>query len=138
MADDPMTVISFSHPWEAHLAKSRLESEGITVSLADEHTVGMNWLYSNAVGGVKVQVAAEDFTRAQQILQSEVDQDLQEGSTDPTIACPACDSSPVDYVQTGKRLTYLSWLLLGFPILFLRTKLRCRQCGCTWKEPRGK
>ncbi|MGJ3255801.1 MAG: DUF2007 domain-containing protein [Alcanivorax sp.] len=46
-----ITVARFSMPDEAHIAKSRLESEGIPAFVADEHTVGMNWLYSNAMGG---------------------------------------------------------------------------------------
>jgi hypothetical protein len=46
----------------------RLESEEIRSVLADEATVGMNWLLGNAVRGVKVLVADEDFSRAAAIL----------------------------------------------------------------------
>jgi len=40
-----VTVKVFSYPWEAQLAKSRLEAEGMSAFIADEHTVTMNWLY---------------------------------------------------------------------------------------------
>lgn len=58
----------FSHPVEAHLLKSRLESEGIESFVADENIVGLNWFYSNAVGGVRLQVNEQDLEKAQAIL----------------------------------------------------------------------
>tara|TARA_R100001143_G_scaffold755_1_gene2242 strand:- start:4968 stop:5165 length:198 start_codon:yes stop_codon:yes gene_type:complete len=46
------TVATFSFPHEAHIARAKLESEGIPALVADEHTINMQWLYSNALGGV--------------------------------------------------------------------------------------
>ncbi len=42
---DLVTIATFSHPTEAHIPRARLESEGIWAFLADEHTIGANWLY---------------------------------------------------------------------------------------------
>jgi hypothetical protein len=64
------TLASFSQPVEAHLLRLRLENEGITAYLRDEHLVTFDWLYSNAVGGVKVDVADEDYERALEVLES--------------------------------------------------------------------
>jgi hypothetical protein len=50
------------------VAQSRLEAEGFHVYLADEQTVNMDWLLANAIGGIKLQVAEHDATRAHQIL----------------------------------------------------------------------
>ena len=52
----------------AELAKSNLESEEIYCFLANKNHIDMNWLYSFALGGVKVQVRKEDFKLAQRIL----------------------------------------------------------------------
>ncbi len=52
----------------AHMAKQALEDAGIVVSLADENHVAMNWIISNAIGGIKLKVAEEDAPRAMQIL----------------------------------------------------------------------
>ncbi len=63
-----ITVASFSFPHEAHIAKAKLCSENIPATLADEYTIGMQWLYSDALGGVKVQVPAPFAQRAIEIL----------------------------------------------------------------------
>jgi len=51
---DWVTLLTFTYPHEAHLAKGRLESEGIEVQITDELTVQAYNLYSNAIGGVKL------------------------------------------------------------------------------------
>ena len=62
------TVISFTYPHEAHLAKGKLESEGVEVFMKDEMTTQVNNFYSNAIGGVKLQVRSGDFDTAHRIL----------------------------------------------------------------------
>ena len=64
------TIASFSQPVEAHMLRSRLEVEGITAYLRDENMIALDWLYSNALGGVKVDVADEDYERALEIMAS--------------------------------------------------------------------
>ncbi len=61
-------VTSFIYPHEASLAKAKLESEGITVILRDEKIVETYSAYSQAVGGIKVLVSKNDFTKAIHIL----------------------------------------------------------------------
>ena len=51
------------------LAKSRLESEGIPVTLQDENIVSMDWLYSDAIGGVKLTVPSEYAEEALALLE---------------------------------------------------------------------
>jgi hypothetical protein len=63
-----VTVAKCSLPGEAHAIRVRLESEGIPVFLFDEFTIAMDWLLSNAIGGVKVQVSDYDLERAREIL----------------------------------------------------------------------
>ena len=55
----------------AYLLRARLEGSGITSYVRDENMVAVDWLYSNALGGVKLDVADEDYERARQILESE-------------------------------------------------------------------
>lgn len=61
-------LIKCSKPAEAHAIRVRLESEGIPVFLFDEFTITMDWLLSNAIGGVKVQVPEVHLQRARDIL----------------------------------------------------------------------
>ncbi len=53
-------VATFSKPEEAHLLRMRLEAGGIRSFIRDENTIQMDWFYSNALGGVRVEVAEAD------------------------------------------------------------------------------
>lgn len=63
-----ITVISFTLPHDAHFAKGKLQSEGIEVFIKDEMTAQVHNFYSNAIGGVKLQVRESDIAIAHQIL----------------------------------------------------------------------
>lgn len=61
-------VSTFTSPIDAHLAKTLLEAQGITVELADEQIVQSYQALSQAVGGIKLSVQQSDFLKAKQIL----------------------------------------------------------------------
>jgi hypothetical protein len=63
------TLASFSQPMGAYLLRARLESNGIAAFVRDENMIALDWFYSNAVGGVKIDVADEDYDRALQVLE---------------------------------------------------------------------
>ncbi len=63
-----VTVAARTTAAEAHIVRAKLESEGIHAFIADEMLSTFRWDLSNAIGGVKVQVAEEDYDRALEIL----------------------------------------------------------------------
>ena len=63
-----VTVASFWSAEEAHLARLKVEADKIPVVLDNEHLVSMNWLWANAVGGVRLRVPEEDAARARRVL----------------------------------------------------------------------
>lgn len=65
---DLVTVLAVTYPPELYIIKGRLESEGIKCFVKDELIVQANSLYSNAVGGVKLQVQQHDVGKAVQLL----------------------------------------------------------------------
>ena len=65
---DFVTVLTMSYPQQLYIIKGRLESEGIECFIKDELTVQSNNLWSNAVGGVKLQVQKQDVERALALL----------------------------------------------------------------------
>ncbi len=140
MTEELVTIATFSTAVEADLARARLESEGIECFLADEHTVTVNWLYSQAVGGVKLQVREADAQRAVEILKgtSTLAEDAEGRETEETEGakprCPRCDSPDVHYERFSRRLAFLSWLVLSFPLPFLKRKWKCENCGYEWKS----
>lgn len=150
MPDDLITIACFSHPYESHVWRARLESEGISCFIADEHTVSANWFYSNAVGGVKLQVYKCDREQAERVLdrpepegtpsieehwdalQERFEIDRNDCDEDQT-HCPRCDSIEVFYEKFSRPLVFLSILLLGIPLPFLSRRWTCRNCDLTWK-----
>jgi len=66
--DTFITVLTVQYPQQLWIIKGRLESEGIQCFVKDELTVQSYNLYSNAVGGVKLQVLQEDVEQAREIL----------------------------------------------------------------------
>ena len=67
--DKFVTVATFNLPAQAEAQKLFLQTEGIQAFLTDDNPVGMDWLLSNAVGGVTLQVAAADADRTIQLLE---------------------------------------------------------------------
>jgi len=62
-----VTVATFGNAPEAHMARSRLESEGITAFVMDE-LAPTAWGLPNALDGVRLQVAEKDAVRARALL----------------------------------------------------------------------
>ena len=61
-------LAEFSKPIEAHMLIAKLEGSGIRAFIRDEHMVTLDWLASNAIGGVKVDVEDEDFVQAREVM----------------------------------------------------------------------
>ncbi len=113
-----VTVASFDSPIEAHLAKGRLENEGVPVFIAHENHVWANWVFSQALGGVKVQVLEKNVEAARKVLRKhlkgEYELDLSSEFNDiKNNCCPKCGS-----VKFKSRIPVLS-LVLAFVTLGL-------------------
>lgn len=139
MADKWIAVASFSQPVEAHLARTKLESEGITCVVRDEYLVRVNWLLSNAVGGVKLMVPAWEADRAIEILRPRPHLVVvadEEAETDGELVCPRCRSFDVYFNRYSRRVAGLFWLVFGFIVPWGDHRWICKQCGYEWKEKR--
>ena len=77
LRQDNAIVARFDSMPEAHIAMGRLEVEGIESWLADEHIVQTDWLYSIAVGGIKLFVKKELAERAIEILNTDYSSELE-------------------------------------------------------------
>lgn len=129
-----VTVARYRDPESAHLARLRLEPHDIPVFIADHNIVGTDWLYSNAIGSVKVQVPASMAEQAVRILESpperSVSDDAPAPEPDPDAPhCPACGSDQLYRVRGWRRLFFGSILILGFPLPFSSTLFECDACG---------
>ena len=124
-----ITIASFSFPHEAHIARASLEAAGIPVFIADEHTINMQWLYSNALGGIKVQVPSQFAEMAKEILDQDYSHLLDEEIGIDETPCPKCGSTDIEPQTKGKKPAFIVFLLLGFPLFFYKHGIKCRACG---------
>jgi hypothetical protein len=67
-----VTVQQYRDLTEAQLAMGVLESAGIPCYLRDENTVRTQWLWSNLMGGIRLQVREEDRAAAEALLQQPI------------------------------------------------------------------
>lgn len=123
------------------MAQGFLESEGVESILKDEMTAQVNNFYSNAIGGVKIQVRDQDYENALSILQkggyiepekkAEVEVVNLDESTDIN-HCPFCHSDNI-----GKKKVPRIWTLFVFLILTVVSPIFkkiniCYDCGKEW------
>jgi len=137
MPSDWIAIASFSQPVEAHLARTKLESEGIPCVIGNENLVRVDWLLSNAVGGVKVMVPRWEAEHARDVLrpQPRLVVVAERGAlADGEMICPRCRCDDVYYRRYNRRVAGVFMLLLGFLIPWRDHRWSCTRCGYEWKE----
>ncbi|MDT0606567.1 DUF2007 domain-containing protein [Croceitalea rosinachiae] len=120
MGKDLVTLGSFEFLADVQIIKGKLESEGITVTLKDANTVGVEPFASNAIGGIKLQVYREDKEHAQQIF-DEV-RNYASDNEGNLIVCPNCKAKKSEVLYLRNTLLYKL-----FPF-FEPKKYRCTNC----------
>lgn len=121
------TVATFSTPTEAQLVIARLRSAGIETNLRDELTVTTDWALSNAVGGVKIEVADEDWTAARELLELPV-------SDEGLVQCPHCASTNIRFRPIGA-FTAICVALFAFVLPSRKATVDCLSCKRSFSIP---
>ena len=124
-------IANYQYSSEAYLFKAKLESEGIEVFLQNENTVNTEPAWSNAIGGVKLFVFADDVMKAKQILDS-----IPEYSFDDTgelLVCPNCGSDKTKMFTTIKDVKSFFAFIYGLITLsmpfYSKHKHKCESCN---------
>ena len=147
-----ITVLTVTFPYEVAVIRGRLEAEGITCFVKDELTVQVNPFYSNAIGGVKLQVLESDLNQTVEILKETgyiKEENLQSFDESPQInkqsnnqhgtekgvkiICPICGSEEVVKTKKTGWIFLLTSLLFMFPTPFLQRKYYCFNCKQEFK-----
>ena len=129
-----ITIARFTYPYEAQIAWSKLDALGVPAYIADEHTINMQWLYSNALGGVRLQVREEDEQVALLALAEDLETELVQQEGFDAELCPVCGSPNTEFYQFGKRWAFLIFLGLDFPLFPVKDGIQCRDCGAKNKK----
>jgi len=132
-----VTLQHFRDIPEALLAKGKLESAGIDCILADGNLVRMDWLLSNAIGGIRLQVRQKDMEFARALLDEPIPPEFQDeylGETFLQPRCPRCYSLDIGFEKLNRFWTYGLWLLLSVPIPIRKANWKCYTCGVEWVD----
>lgn len=121
-------IASYSYPYQAQIAKARLVSVGIPVYIENEHTVNMYWLYSHAMGGVRVAVPDDRVEDAKYLIEKDFSQDIDEEFDQPALKCPHCQSYAVEPYTEGKRPAFFLFAVIGFPLFKYKHGYKCNDC----------
>lgn len=105
-AMDLVTIATFDYRTIADVCRAAITQAGIPVFLADDNVIGgYNFLWSNALGGIKVQVARRDVEKALQIVEdarahgslaAPADEHLDAPSGPISFACEEC-GKPISF-----------------------------------------
>lgn len=131
---DRVAIRKFRDLPEALLAKGSLDSAGIECALADDNMVRMDWFYSNAIGGIKLLVNADDAAEAEQVLSQPIPDHLDvSGIGDfEQPKCPKCGSLDISF-RESQPAAYLS-MALSVPIPFRKRAWHCHSCDVEWED----
>lgn len=123
------TIARYSFPYEAQIARAKLESEGVPAFVADENTINMQWLYSNALGGVRLQVPSSYAEQAMSILSEDMSEEVDAELGADASACTFCGGKNLEPFQKGRRIAFLVFIGLNFPLFPFKNTTKCKDCG---------
>ena len=133
-----VTVRQYRDLSDAQIAKGVLESAGIHCFLRDENMVRMEWIWSNLMGGVRLQVRLEDRTAAEELLAQSIPVQIPIDGEAPFEQphCPRCGSLDIHFQRIHERFGMASILALGVPLPIRKQAWVCRSCDAQWRELR--
>ena len=121
MNDDYIILDVFEYSTEAHVMKSKLDSEGIRTMLIDEKTVDSDPLISGAIGGVKLVVFKEDLENGIKIY-NDIRTYMKDDNGNDLI-CPSCKSNKILVAPLRRKNVFF----MLFPF-FEKKKHICVEC----------
>ncbi|WP_027377199.1 putative signal transducing protein [Kaistella palustris] len=126
----------YSNSIEANRDKQILANHGLESFIANEQTIQSDWLLSQALGGIQLQVFDNEKEKAEEILKNFLDNERVELEVEHTIAepefkyvCPECGSNHLYRDENPGGLFGISLLFLGFPLKTPSHLYHCYYCG---------
>jgi len=125
-------VALFNDRAKAEPIQRRLSQAGITAEIHDELRLEKLWFVAKLDCGVRLEVPAGQFERAEQML---IDWDTNEGALCDAIHCPECGSLRVAYPQFTRK-SLLTNLAMGVVanVGLMDKEYYCEDCHFTWPK----
>ena len=133
-----VTVARYRDMPEAVVARAVLEEAGIECLLRDENTVRTDWLLSNLIGGMRLQVAAKDEAAAREVLSQPAPQQFATDSGEDFVqpVCPKCGSTDV-MANDHEHKVLAGSIPVNIPLPHREAsgaEWRCLQCDAVWLD----
>ncbi|ADV84782.1 putative signal transducing protein [Terriglobus saanensis] len=131
-----VTVRRYRDLSEAIVARSLLESAGITVDLQDENLVRLDWQVSNMIGGIRLRVEAQDEAGATELLREAGPGSIEFAAGQDFVQphCFVCGSSDITFEGASRSAAMTALYLLSVPLPTGAKTWVCNQCGTRWKD----
>lgn len=131
-----VTIRRYRDLSEAIVARTVVEAAGIFCFLRDENTIRLDWQISNFIGGIRLQVAAEDADLANQILDQPIPDVIDFGSNNEYQQphCPRCDSTDITFEGTNRKAAIASLYLAAVPLPLGEESWLCNHCDSRWTD----
>jgi len=125
-------VAHFNGRAKAEPIKQRLAQAGIPAEIHDELRLEKLWFARKEDCGVRLEVPADRFERAEDML---IEWDAKEGALRDAIHCPECGSLRVDYPQFTRK-SLLTNLAMGVAanVGLMDKQYYCEDCHFTWPK----
>jgi len=125
-------VATFGSRSTAEPLQRRLLEAGIPAEIHDELKLEKLWFASKDRSGARLEVPAEQFERAYQLL---LDWDAADGALREAVRCPECKSLRVQYPQFTRR-SLIPNLVVGTlaAIGQIEKQYYCDDCHFTWPK----
>jgi hypothetical protein len=138
VTDEIITLWRYRDLPEALFAQGKLEAAGVDSVLLDQNLVLHYWYLSDAIGGLRLQVAAADAQTAMEVLSDEIPasftaEEIGEEYTQPV--CPECGSRDVDFRTFSRGWALVALYVLALPLPIPVYKWKCQDCGRRWRAP---
>jgi hypothetical protein len=131
-----VTIRRYRDLSEAIVARSMLESNGIVVYLKDENLVRLDWQVSNFIGGIRLQVEADDGATAAELLNQPVPPTIEVDADNEFIQphCPRCGSTEITFEGASRTAALPSLWLFALPLPTGAETWLCSSCGVRWED----
>ena len=121
-----ITLRSFDNYFLANITLTKLQDAGVECYLKDEHTVTIDPILSNAIGGIKLVVKEQHAEEAKKILQQFDEEYLQ------SVKCPQCGAAAITLVSKPGASNFITaiftWLFSSYAIA-PESVYQCGKCG---------
>lgn len=121
-----VTIRTFNNYFSANILLTKLRDAGIQCYLKDEHTVTIDPLLTNAVGGIKLVINKADSQEVFELLK-QFDEDYRRHAV-----CPKCGSHNIESVpkrNAANMITAIvSWVFSNYAVS-AENVYECSDCG---------